>query len=83
MAIVALGANDARGVDPAERVAIWMRFTRLDARGIPTLLAGMMAPRNWGDDYVTRFDAIYPTSPNVTARCCIRFSSSVSRYGPS
>jgi acyl-CoA thioesterase-1 len=35
-------------------------LTRLDARGIPTLLAGMMAPRNWGDDYVKKFDAIYP-----------------------
>ncbi len=61
-AIVALGANDAlRGVDPAEtRRNLDEILTRLDARGIPTLLAGMMAPRNWGDDYVTRFDAIYP-----------------------
>jgi len=61
-AIVALGANDAlRGVDPAEtRRNLDEILTRLDARGIPTLLAGMMAPRNWGDDYVKKFDAIYP-----------------------
>ena len=61
-AIVALGANDAlRGVDPAEtRRNLDEILTRLDARGVPVLIAGMMAPRNWGDDYAKKFDAIYP-----------------------
>lgn len=61
-AIVALGANDAlRGIDPAEtRRNLDEILTKLDARGVPVLIAGMRAPRNWGDDYVTRFDAIFP-----------------------
>lgn len=61
-AIVALGANDAlRGIDPAEtRRNLDEILTRLDARGVPVLIAGMRAPRNWGDDYVMRFDAIFP-----------------------
>ena len=61
-AIVALGANDAlRGIDPAEtRRNLDEILTRLDARGVPVLVAGMRAPRNWGDDYVMRFDAIFP-----------------------
>ena len=28
--------------------------------GLPVLLAGMAAPRNMGEDYVQKFDAIYP-----------------------
>lgn len=61
-AIVALGANDAlRGIDPAEtRRNLDEILTRLDARGVLVLVAGMKAPRNWGDDYATKFDAIFP-----------------------
>ncbi|HEX7076175.1 MAG TPA: arylesterase [Hyphomicrobiaceae bacterium] len=61
-AIVELGANDAlRGIDPAEaRQNLDEILTRLEARGIPVLIAGMKAPRNWGDDYVRKFDAIFP-----------------------
>ena len=33
---------------------------RLAARDVPVLLAGMMAARNMGPDYVEAFDAIYP-----------------------
>ncbi|MCV9938170.1 arylesterase [Boseaceae bacterium BT-24-1] len=60
--ILELGANDAlRGVDPAltER-SLDAIVTRLKARGILVLLAGMYAPRSNGPDYVARFDAIYP-----------------------
>lgn len=60
--IIELGANDAlRGVDPTliER-SLDAIVTRLKARGIPVLLAGMYAPRSNGPDYVARFDAIYP-----------------------
>jgi acyl-CoA thioesterase-1 len=59
--ILELGANDMlRGLDPAAiRRALDAIVTRLKARGIPVLLAGMYASRNLGADYVQRFDAIY------------------------
>jgi acyl-CoA thioesterase I len=59
--ILALGANDMlRGLDPAAtQRSLEAIVTRLKARGIPVLLAGMYASRNLGPDYVQRFDAIY------------------------
>ena len=59
--ILELGANDAlRGVDPAQtRKALEAMITRLKERKIPVMLAGMYAPRNLGEDYAKRFDAIY------------------------
>jgi acyl-CoA thioesterase I len=61
-AIVELGANDAlRGLDPAaERRNLDSIISRLKAKGIPVLLAGMLAPRNLGTSYVRQFDSIYP-----------------------
>lgn len=60
--IVELGANDAlRGVNPATtKTALNDIVTRLKARNIPVMLAGMYAPRNMGPDYVAQFDAIHP-----------------------
>ncbi|KQT84488.1 arylesterase [Methylobacterium sp. Leaf466] len=60
--ILELGANDMlRGTDPAvTRKALEAIVTRLKARGIPVLLAGMHASRNLGPDYTARFDAIFP-----------------------
>src|SRR5262245_41059477 len=60
--ILELGANDAlRGSDPkATRAALEAIITRLKQRRIAVLLAGMLAPRNFGPDYVAAFDAIYP-----------------------
>ena len=60
--ILELGANDAlRGVDPAvTRQNLEAIIARLTERKIPVLLAGMYAPRNLGEDFVKRFDAIYP-----------------------
>lgn len=62
LAIVELGANDAlRGVDPAQtRRNLKAIIDRLKQDDIPILLAGMMAPRNLGPDYVRAFDAIFP-----------------------
>jgi acyl-CoA thioesterase-1 len=59
--IVELGANDAlRGVDPAiTRDALDRLLARLGERGLPVLLAGMMAPPNLGEDYAAAFDPIY------------------------
>ncbi|MCC7252756.1 arylesterase [Hyphomicrobium sp.] len=59
--IVELGANDAlRGIDPGEtRKNLDAILTKLRARNIDVLLAGMMAPKNWGKDYEERFATIY------------------------
>lgn len=60
--ILELGANDAlRGVDPkVTKNALDTILSKLKARHIAVLLAGMKAPRNMGFDYVRSFDAIYP-----------------------
>ena len=59
--IVELGANDGlRGLDPAEtRSNLDAILTELDRRGLPTLLAGMLAPPNLGADYGDAFAAAY------------------------
>jgi acyl-CoA thioesterase-1 len=38
---------------------------RLKAEGIAVLLAGMLAPRNLGADYVEAFDAVFPRLAEV------------------
>ena len=60
--IVELGANDAlRGIDPKiPRAALAQILTRLKARNIAVLLCGMLAPPNFGTDYASQFNAIYP-----------------------
>jgi acyl-CoA thioesterase-1 len=60
--IVEFGANDAlRGVPPAEaRRNLEAIVTRLKARKAEVVIAGMHAPRNWGEGYVREFDAIFP-----------------------
>jgi acyl-CoA thioesterase-1 len=60
--ILELGANDAlRGIDPKlTRAALSDILTRLKARHIPVLLCGMLAPPNYGSDYASAFNAIYP-----------------------
>ncbi|MBJ3777726.1 arylesterase [Acuticoccus mangrovi] len=59
--IVELGGNDAlRGIDPARtRQNLTAILDRLEARGLPVLLAGMLAPPNLGEDYGDAFRAIY------------------------
>ncbi len=60
--IVALGGNDLlRGLDPAEsRANLDGIVTEITARGLPVLLAGLPAPGNYGPEYQTAFDAIFP-----------------------
>lgn len=60
--ILELGANDAlRGIEPsATRANINAIVEKLTARGVKVLVAGMMAPRNLGDDYAKGFDPIFP-----------------------
>jgi acyl-CoA thioesterase-1 len=61
-AIVALGGNDLlRGIDPKEtRANLGAILAELKAKGVKTLLAGMVAPPNLGKDYVAAFDAVFP-----------------------
>jgi len=60
--IVELGANDAlRGIDPdLTRTALTEIVQRLQARKIPVMLCGMLAPPNYGAEYAARFNSIYP-----------------------
>jgi acyl-CoA thioesterase I len=60
--IVELGANDAlRGIDPRiTRAALTDIVSRLKGRGIAVMLCGMLAPPNYGSDYASQFNTIYP-----------------------
>jgi acyl-CoA thioesterase I len=60
--IVELGANDAlRGLPPGQaKAALDELLSKLKAKDLPVLLAGMKSPPNMGEDYVKAFDAMYP-----------------------
>ncbi|MBQ4825215.1 MULTISPECIES: arylesterase [unclassified Leisingera] len=60
--IVLLGGNDLlRGLAPAAaRTNLALILQEAETLGIETLLIGMKAPGNYGPDYKTAFDAIYP-----------------------
>jgi acyl-CoA thioesterase I len=62
LVILALGANDAlRGLSPDQtRTNLATLIERLKQRQIRVLLAGMLAPRNMGENYYNSFDKIYP-----------------------
>ena len=60
--MVTLGGNDMlRGLSPQEvKANLTGILEGARARGLPVLLVGMKAPSNWGPDYKTAFDAVYP-----------------------
>ena len=60
-AIVELGGNDAlQGIPPeGTKQALAAILDKLEAKGLPVLLAGQEAPRNMGKDYVDEFRAVY------------------------
>jgi acyl-CoA thioesterase I len=62
LVILALGANDAlRGVEPsAVRKNLEKMIEKIEASGAKVLLLGMLAPPNWGDEYKSSFDRIFP-----------------------
>lgn len=64
--ILELGANDAlRGLDAGRAKANLDKIiTTLKAGGAEVLLAGMLAPRNLGEEYARAFDSIYPELAN-------------------
>jgi acyl-CoA thioesterase-1 len=59
--LVELGGNDAlRGIDPAATEKNLDTIVgRLKEAGVTVWLAGMLAPRNLGPQYVTAFDGLY------------------------
>lgn len=61
LAIVALGANDMlRGLEPARtRADLDAILAELRRRGIPVLVAGMLAAPNLGSRYRAEFDSIF------------------------
>jgi acyl-CoA thioesterase-1 len=60
--ILALGANDAlRGIQPAiVRANLDAMIAKVQQSGAKIVLAGMLAPPNWGEEYRHAFDRIYP-----------------------
>lgn len=62
LVIMELGANDAlRGVSPeVTRENMDAMLGTLNERGIPTLVAGMLASPSWGPDYEASFNGIFP-----------------------
>ena len=60
--MVTLGGNDMlRGLPPEEaRSNLAAILAGAKAKGLPVLLVGMQAPGNYGAEYKTAFDAIYP-----------------------
>jgi acyl-CoA thioesterase I len=59
--LVELGANDAlRGIDPkVTEKNLSAIVEKLKAQNVTVWLAGMLAPRNLGPDYVAAFDGLY------------------------
>ena len=60
-ALVELGGNDGlRGLDPAlMRTNLTHILDTLQAKHVPVLLSGMIAPPNLGTDYGARFTAVF------------------------
>jgi acyl-CoA thioesterase-1 len=62
LVILELGANDMlRGVAPrVAKANLDAILANITGRGIKVLVAGMLAPPNYGEDYRTEFDGMYP-----------------------
>jgi acyl-CoA thioesterase I len=60
--VLALGGNDGlRGLPPENLQAnLAAIIERAQKSGLRVILAGMEAPPNFGDDYTSRFRAVYP-----------------------
>ncbi|MFD2172471.1 arylesterase [Rhodobacter lacus] len=60
--IIALGGNDMlRGQPPEQaRANLDAMLAEVTAKGLPVALVGLTAPGNYGADYQTKFNAIWP-----------------------
>jgi acyl-CoA thioesterase I len=75
IAIVALGANDGlRAQSPqAMRENLTAIVKRLQAAGARVLLVGMRLPPNYGADYTTEFQAVFPEVARSTGAAFMPF----------
>jgi acyl-CoA thioesterase I len=75
IAIVALGANDGlRAQSPqAMRENLTAIVKRLQAAGARVLLVGMRLPPNYGADYTTEFQAVFPEVARSTRAAFMPF----------
>lgn len=75
IAIVALGANDGlRAQSPQEmRENLTAIVKRLQAAGARVLLVGMRLPPNYGADYTTEFQAVFPEVARSTGAAFMPF----------
>jgi acyl-CoA thioesterase-1 len=75
IAIVALGANDGlRAQSPqAMRENLTAIVKRLQAAGARVLLVGMRLPPNYGADYTTAFQAVFPEVARSTGAAFMPF----------
>jgi acyl-CoA thioesterase I len=75
IAIVALGANDGlRAQSPqAMRENLTAIVKRLQAAGARVLLVGMRLPPNYGADYTTEFQAVFPEVARSTGAVFMPF----------
>jgi acyl-CoA thioesterase I len=73
--IVALGANDGlRGQSPqAMRANLEAIVERLQRAGARVLLAGMRMPPNYGAEYTTQFEAVFPSVARSTKVALVPF----------
>lgn len=62
LVMLALGANDAlRFIDPGlTKKNLDQMISKIKAYDADVFLLGMLAPRNIGEDFIKRFDTIYP-----------------------
>jgi acyl-CoA thioesterase-1 len=62
VALVALGGNDMlRGISPEETQSnLAAILTKLQDKGIPTLLIGVLASSNFGEGYRADFEQVFP-----------------------
>ena len=62
LAVIAIGANDGLRGLPIDQMEQNLRaiIERFQKAGIDVVLAGMRLPPNFGPDYVSGFEAVYP-----------------------
>lgn len=75
--VIALGGNDGlRGLSPEQtstNLTGIIAAARKQIPGITILVAGMQMPANLGEDYVTKFRAVFPTVATETHATLIPF----------
>lgn len=73
--VVGLGGNDALRGQPVEEVERNLRaiVAKAKAAGVRVLLLGMKIPPNYGADYASRFESIYPSVARSTGTALVPF----------